>query len=223
MSSIYRGRRSSPFGRTSRGHTGGRPTHRSFFFISPPSFCGACLSFFFIARMVQPGFSSPFSLVDREVEFCYRGKPGKCGVITKACFRILIEVKSTTTLEPLALQCKYRSYPVKYNDDLNSSPLHQHPSVDCSCQRYVSTGRNVKDNNRRSAKWYGRRVPNLTSKYKVASYLFSDYRMIQGSSPERGLLIFYSVTLSEARSIGCSDDPVLRPPLTGPRQNESRP
>ena len=156
----------------------------------------------------------PVSLVDREVEFCYRGRPGKCGAITKACFQILIEVKSTITLEPLALQCKYRSYPVNFHDDLNSSPLHQYPSLDCSCQRYVSTGRRVKDN-RRSAKWYGRRVPNLTSKYKVASYLFSDYRMIQGSSPERWLLIFYSITLSEARSIGCSDGPVLHPSFTG--------
>ena len=37
---IYSGRRTC--GRTSRGHTGGRP-HR---FSHPPSFCGACLNFY---------------------------------------------------------------------------------------------------------------------------------------------------------------------------------
>ena len=47
-------------GRTSRGHTGGRPHRIS----HPPSFCGACLNF--LARMIQPFLS----LVDREVEFC---------------------------------------------------------------------------------------------------------------------------------------------------------
>ena len=47
-------------GRTSRGHTGGRP-HR---ILHPPSFCGACL--IFLARRIQPFLS----LVDREVEFC---------------------------------------------------------------------------------------------------------------------------------------------------------
>ena len=137
---IYCGRRSSPVGRTSRDHTGGRPTHRRFFclFYFPPSFCGACLFFsFFIARRVPPGVQQSLSLVDREVEFCYRGKPGKCGAITKACFQILIQVESTIAVEPLALQCKYRSYPVKFNGDLNSSPLHQYPSLECSCQRYA--------------------------------------------------------------------------------------
>ena len=46
-------------GRTSRGHTGGRPHRIS----HPPSFCGACLHF--LARRIQP----LLSLVDREVEF----------------------------------------------------------------------------------------------------------------------------------------------------------
>ena len=49
-------------GRTSRGDTGGR-SHRIF---HPPSFCGACLFFIFLARRIQPFLS----LVDREVEFC---------------------------------------------------------------------------------------------------------------------------------------------------------
>ena len=39
---------------TNRGHTGGRPHNRSFFF-SPPSFCDACLNF-----LAQEGFSQPF-------------------------------------------------------------------------------------------------------------------------------------------------------------------
>ena len=45
---IYSGRQI--FGRTSRGHTGGR-SHRIF----PPSFCGACLNF-----LSREGFSRPF-------------------------------------------------------------------------------------------------------------------------------------------------------------------
>ena len=48
---IYSERRFSPLGRASRGHTGGRPIHRRFLFFicfgSPPSFCGACLFFFY--------------------------------------------------------------------------------------------------------------------------------------------------------------------------------
>ena len=47
-------------GRTTRGHTGGRPHRISY----PPSFCGACLNF--LARRIQPFIS----LVDCEVEFC---------------------------------------------------------------------------------------------------------------------------------------------------------
>ena len=47
-------------GRTSRGHTVGRP-HRIF---HPPSFCGACLNF------SREKDSAIRSLVDREVEFC---------------------------------------------------------------------------------------------------------------------------------------------------------
>ena len=57
---IYSGRRFSPFGRANT-----QEVFISFVFVSPPSFCGACL-FFLIARRVQHSLS----LVDREVECC---------------------------------------------------------------------------------------------------------------------------------------------------------
>ena len=66
---IYSERRFSPLGRVSRGHTGGRPTHRRFLFFICfwfSTFLLRCLPFFFIARRVQHSLS----LVDREVEFC---------------------------------------------------------------------------------------------------------------------------------------------------------
>ena len=66
---IYSERRFSPLGRVSRGHTGGRPTHRRFFFFICfwfSTFLLRCLPFFFVARRVQHSLS----LVDREVEFC---------------------------------------------------------------------------------------------------------------------------------------------------------
>ena len=68
---IYSERRFSPLGRVSRGHTGGRPTHRRFFFFFLfvfwfSTFLLRCLPFFFIARRVQHSLS----LVDREVECC---------------------------------------------------------------------------------------------------------------------------------------------------------
>ena len=53
---IYSGHQAC--GRTSRGHTGGRPHS-----ISPLSFCGACLNF--LAKMIQPFLS----LVVHEVDF----------------------------------------------------------------------------------------------------------------------------------------------------------
>ena len=60
---------SSRLGRASRGHTGGRPTHRRFLFFicfgPPHSFFGA-LPFLFYR---EKGSALP-SLVDREVEFC---------------------------------------------------------------------------------------------------------------------------------------------------------
>ena len=66
---IYSERRFSPLGRVSRGHTGGRPTHRRFFFFICfwfSTFLLRCLPFFFVARRVQHSLS----LVDREVECC---------------------------------------------------------------------------------------------------------------------------------------------------------
>ena len=114
---IYSGRQNTPFrivcGRSSRGHTGGRP-HGSFF--PPPPFCGALSNF-----LPRKGFSRPFHSSTVKSNFVY---PRHIIIVLSTCWAWCEEKSSYYSATATKIQThvpnvirRFRGYPLNLLGD----------------------------------------------------------------------------------------------------------